>query len=723
MMTPGNGSSTFDILLIEDDPANTLLALEALREIRLHLKAHNVRSPAEALAFLRREDPFTNTVRPDLILVELDSANTDGREIIGEIKRDPQFRRIPLVVLTTSQTQEDILRCYDLGANCCIARPAAWDEFERTIGKTMDYWLAQSILPSERLLSRQPEPIRLLLIEDDPADARRVKEMLQGEDGGSVVFVVTEADTLQAGADHMEREEFDAVLLDLTLPDGNGADSLDRISARSSRVPILVLTGDPDDAMATSAMRRGAQDFLVKGQFDATALARAVRHAIERSRWRNYIDHLAHHDSLTRLPNRTLFRDRLSLALEQAHRNRQDLAVLFMDLDRFKTVNDTLGHTVGDVLLECVAERLKAAVRASDTVARVGGDEFTLLLPDIGGLEHILVVGEKILSAVRAPYLIGPHQVTTSASIGASLYPSDGEDAETLLKHADAAMYRAKQQGRNALEFYSRPAGVRLTGRGALAQELRQAIEKRELILHYQPLIDTGGKVVSMEALVRWRHPEWGLIYPRQFLPMAEDTGLILDIGEWVLRSACSDRRGWQDGPARTPRVSVNLSNRQLHQGRSLVDSLARALSETGLEPPCVEVEVTEDALAQDENITIQTLRELSDMGVSVSIDDYGTGYSSLSRLRRFPIRSVKIGRSFVRSVTDSADDATLVTAMIAVGHGLKLNVTAVGVETGEQKAFLVEREIDEMQGYFIGKPLPLVACQAYLASGPHQES
>lgn len=722
-MAPATGVPSFDVLLIGDNPADTLLAMEAIGEIRPNLKALSLRHAAEALAFLRREDPFTNAPWPDLILVDLNPETASGCEIVGEIKRNPAFRRIPVVVLTKPEAPDVVLKCYDLGANCCIARPAGWDEFKRTIGKTVDFWLAQSALPSERFWSHQPAPTRLLLIEDNPADVRWVKEMLKEGAKGEAEFAVTEAETLHAGMEHLDRGEFDAVLLDLTLPDAHGENTLGSLDPRTSRVPVLFLTGNPDDALTGDAMRQGAQDLLVKGEFDATALVRAVRHAIERSRWHNYLDHLAHHDSLTRLPNRTLFQDRLAHALEHARRNRQALAVLFMDLDRFKTVNDTFGHKIGDLLLECVAERLKAVVRASDTVARVGGDEFNLLLPDVGGLEHVLLVGDKILAAVRAPYLIGPHQVATSASIGASIYPGDGEDAEALLKHADAAMYRAKQQGRNALELHSRPAPGRFTRRGALAHGLQHAIEKQQLVVHFQPMIDTHGHVISMEALVRWRHPEWGLIYPLQFIPLAEDTGVILDIGQWVLRSACSDRHSWQNGGARRPRVSINLSHRQLYQGRFLVDSLARALSENGLEPTCLEVEVTENSLVQDESVAVQTLREVSNMGVFVSIDGYGSGDLSLARLKRFPIHSVKIDRSFIHNVPVGADEATLVTAIIAMGHGLKLHVTAVGVETREQMTFLVDKEIDELQGDYIGKPVAAGACPALLASGPLREA
>ncbi|OLC55154.1 MAG: hypothetical protein AUH92_02750 [Acidobacteria bacterium 13_1_40CM_4_69_4] len=721
MKTPGDGSRAFDILLVEDSRAETRLALEAHKEPRLDLRAHAVRDGAKALSFLRREHEYANAPRPDLILLDLNHPGLDGRELLTEIKGHSDLRRIPLAVLTTSRSREDVLQCHDLGANCYIAKPSGWEEFTRVISKTVSFWLGHSALPGDKSRSARGDPIRVLIIDDNPADVRLVKEMLREQ--GPDEFVVSEAGTLRDGLQRMERETFEAVLLDLSLPDGSGAVTLGHVFPGASRVPILVLTGSADETMGASALRQGAEDFLVKGDFTGAALARAIRHAMERSRWRKYLDHLAHHDSLTKLPNRTLFHDRLSQALEGARRNQEAVAVLFMDLDRFKEINDTLGHAVGDAVLECAAERLKLAVRGSDTVARVGGDEFALLLPEVGSFDDVVLVGDKILSALRAPFLIGPHRVGTSASIGASVYPNDGEDAEALLNHADAAMYRAKQQGRNSLEFHSRPTGGRLTGRGALAQGLREAIDRQQFVLHYLPMIDAHGQVVSLEALIRWRHPDWGLIYPLQFIPMAEETGLILDIGDWVVRSACRDRRRWQEGAALPPRVSVNLSLRQLYQGRTLVESLSRALAENGLDPRCLEVEVAEKALAHDETVAVQTLRDLADLDVSIALDDYGTGYSSLSRLKRLPIRRVKIDRSFIHNVPVNQDDAALVTAMIGMGHGLKLSVVAEGVETGEQMSFLVRQQIDHLQGHYVGRAVPAESCAALLAAPRRKEA
>jgi diguanylate cyclase (GGDEF)-like protein len=714
-MFPGHADRSHDILVVDDNAADARLAMEALSGTKLSLRAHAARDGVEALAFLMREGPHANAPRPDLILLDLNLPKKDGYEVLRHIREHPDLRCIPVAILTTSRAEVDIARCYDLGANCVISKPVDWDQFVRVIGRTVSFWLVHSTLPTRKGTALRQNPIRVLLIEDNPGDARLVQEMLADE--GDSDYALTTVTTLRAGIERLKADVFDTVLLDLSLPDGQAVETLGALRSQEGRRPILVLTGIKDDVLAANAMRQGAEDFLVKGQIDGPSLARAVRHAIERSRWRNYLDHLAHHDSLTKLPNRALFQDRLGQALEQARRSRQGLAVLFVDLDHFKSINDTLGHTVGDMLLECVAERLRSSVRASDTVARVGGDEFTLLVPDIGGVDDVVLVADKILSALRTPFLIGPHQVVTAASAGASLYPHDGEDAETLLKHADAAMYRAKQQGRNSVEFHSRPASTRFAGKGALAHGLRHAIEKRQLVLHYQPTIDPRGQVVGLEALVRWQHPDWGLIYPLQFIPVAEETGLILDIGDWVLRSACFDRRTWQDGSAQPPRLSINLSTRQLHQGKFLLEALGRTLTEFSLEPGCLEIEVTESAIERDETVALQTLRGVSDMGIGITIDDFGTGHSSLARLQQVPTRGVKIDRSFIHHLPGGADDMSLVTAMIAMGHGLNLSVLAEGVENGEQMDFLVARGIDLMQGYYIGKPMPAEACNSLLAS------
>ena len=728
-----------EILLVEDDPGDARLAAEALKESALRSRLHWAADGVQAMEFLRREGKDADAPRPDLILLDLNLPRKDGRELLAELKSDPDLRRIPVIVLTCSQAENDRNRVYDLHANCYITKPLQWSEFLQVIRAIGDFWLTQVTLPGggsalpqkaradppATSRSAGPAPgeaaeaghLKILLVEDNPGDARLVREMLV--DAGRDETAVVGVDRLSDGLRRLGAESFDAVLLDLSLPDSQGLDTLKTLHAQATGVPLVVMTGLEDEEVAARALRQGAQDYLVKGRFDGDLLLRAVGHAIERTRSGRLVHYLAHHDGLTDLPNRILFQDRLHQAVEHARRNRQTLAVLFLDLDHFKKINDTLGHTVGDELLIYVAARLRGCVRASDTVARVGGDEFTILLPEIARVEDVTTVAEKIMQVFATPIILGEQELTVSASIGASLYPNDGEEAETLVKSADAAMYRAKEQGRGNCQFYSLAASAQASERLAILDGLRRALERDELVLHYQPTIDAvTGTVIALEALVRWRRPETGLVYPARFLPLAEETGLIIESGEWVLRRACAQGRAWQLAGLQPLRVSVNLSARQLHQGRALVDSIRRALEETGLEPLRLEVEVTEESITKDEAAALRTLRELHEMGIRISIDDFGTGYASLSRLKSFSFGSVKIDRSFIRNVAIDPDDAAIVSAITSMGHSLRMTVAAEGVETAEQASFLLRLQIDQMQGPYLSDPLPADACTELMRAG-----
>jgi diguanylate cyclase (GGDEF)-like protein/PAS domain S-box-containing protein len=426
----------------------------------------------------------------------------------------------------------------------------------------------------------------------------------------------------------------------------------------------------------------------------------------ERKRAEEQIKSLAYHDALTGLPNRRLFQDRLSVAVAQAHRSGQRLAVLYLDLDRFKPVNDSFGHSAGDRLIQDVAERLRTCLREGDTVARLGGDEFTLLLPGVSQVVDVARVAEKVLDTLRLPFQIEGREIFATASIGISLYPEDGRDVETLIKNADAAMYRAKQQGRDNYQLYAPALNATALERLALENDLRHALAKGELVIHYQPVVDlTTGRVQAMEALLRWRHPELGLLPPSEFISLAEVTGLIIPFGPWILRTACAQTHEWQEAGHAELGVAVNLSARQF-QHPDLVAQVRRALEETKLEPAFLELEITESSAMHGE-AAVHSLRELKALGVRITIDDFGTGYSSLSYLRRFPIDTLKIDRSFIADITHDPDDAAIATAVIALAHTLKLRVVAEGVETDEQVAFLSARRCDHAQGFLFGAPLP----------------
>jgi diguanylate cyclase (GGDEF)-like protein/PAS domain S-box-containing protein len=436
----------------------------------------------------------------------------------------------------------------------------------------------------------------------------------------------------------------------------------------------------------------------------------------ERKRAEEQIKSLAYHDALTGLPNRLLFTDRLQVAVAQAHRHGQRLAVLFLDLDRFKVINDSLGHSMGDRLLGAVAERLLASVREGDTVARLGGDEFTLLLPGLSRAMDVTRVADKILDALRQPFRLEGRELYVSASMGISVYPLDGDDAEALVKNADSAMYRAKEQGRDNFQLYAAAMNESAVERLSLESALRKALGRRELIIHYQPLLDLRrGRVQGMEALLRWRHPERGLMSPAEFIGVAEATGLILPVSAWILRTACAQARRWHQEGHTELCVAVNLSARQFQQPE-LVAEVKGALEETGLPARCLELEITETNAMQNAEATVHTLRELKALGVRITIDDFGIGYSSLSYLKRLPIDSLKIDQSFVRDVTTDPDDAAIAAAVIALAHTLKLQVVAEGVETEEQMAFLESHGCDRMQGFLFSQPLPPEECGAVLS-------
>ena len=417
------------------------------------------------------------------------------------------------------------------------------------------------------------------------------------------------------------------------------------------------------------------------------------------------IAHLAYHDALTGLPNRPLFIDRLIIALAQASRGRHQLAVLFLDLDRFKDINDSIGHSIGDALLKSLAERIQRCVRDGDTVARFGGDEFTLLIPRIEQIEEAAKIAQKIIETVKIPFVIQEHELFVTASIGVSVFPADGQDPETLVRNADTAMYRAKEQGRDSYRLYAPAMNARALERLALENMLRKAIAQDELVLHYQPLIDTQTHaVVGAEALLRWRHPELGLLLPAHFISTAETSGLILSLGDWVLETACIQARAWQ---RRNPNifVSVNLSARQFQQS-DLVEQIRRILDGTGLRPSALQLEITESNAMQNAENTIRTLRELKALGVRIAMDDFGTGYSSLSYLKRFPIDVLKLDSTFINDITTDASSAAIVSASIAMAHSLGLNVVAEGVETETQMAMLSKESCDVLQGFLFSGPL-----------------
>lgn len=482
--------------------------------------------------------------------------------------------------------------------------------------------------------------------------------------------------------------------------------------AATREIDIRAIEGIQSTADNQMIRLQEANANLVIATLEARKLAEQVQLAqVE-------LDHLAHHDTLTGLPNRVLLYDRLAQAISLAQRSGKQFAVLFMDLDGFKHINDSLGHSVGDELLRSVGKRLLGCVRQSDTICRQGGDEFVALITDIDHAEDAALSVQKMLAAIALPHHIDHHDLHISASIGISIYPADGKDAEALIKQADTAMYHAKEKGRKTYAFFEPKMTARAVARQSTEASLRRALDREEFLLHYQPQIDLqSGGIVGLEALVRWQHPERGLLAPAEFVPIAEDSGLILRLGRWVLEDACRQARAWQDMGLPPLAISVNTSAIEF-RARDFLVSLREILKETGLQPDYLELELTESVLMRNLSSTDSVLHELSDMGVHLAVDDFGTGYSSLSYLRRFPIDTLKIDSSFINNLTHSAHEASLVSAIISMGKSLGQRVIAEGVETAEQAAFLLEQHCDEGQGFYYARPMPAAALVPLLRAG-----
>ena len=465
-----------------------------------------------------------------------------------------------------------------------------------------------------------------------------------------------------------------------------------------------------EDIRITEALQSTSGDQLIRMQqanaklVVATIEARKLADQVQEAQVE--LDRMAHHDMLTGLPNRILMHDRLIQSIALAKRSGKQFAVLFIDLDAFKHINDSLGHAVGDQLLQSVSKRLLNCVRQSDTISRHGGDEFVVLLIDIDHPEDAALAVQKMLTSIALPHHIHPHDLHVSASIGISIYPDDGIDAETLIKHADAAMYHAKEEGRNTYAFFEQEMTDRVIARQSTEASLRLALDRQEFVLHYQPQFDLhSGAIVGIEALVRWHHPQRGLLAPADFVPIAEDSGLIIPLGRWVLREACRQAQAWQDMGLPPVAILVNTSGLEFHAKDYLVN-LREILEETRLQPCYLGLEVTESVLMQNVRSTDLVLHALSAMGVHLMVDDFGTGDSSLSFLRRFPIDTLKMDKSFISSIPHNERNASLVRAMISMGKSLKQRVIAEGIETSEQAAFLLEQDCDEGQGFFFIRPM-----------------
>jgi diguanylate cyclase (GGDEF)-like protein len=558
---------------------------------------------------------------------------------------------------------------------------------------------------------------RVLIIDDE----EQIRNLLIDVLGTS--YQCSDAGSAEEALAALAKTTFDLVISDIDMGGMSGLELVPRVHSLSPDTVVVMVSGNQDIEFAIRAMRVGAFDYITK-PIDLRHVEASVERAInqsnllkEKRRDKDQIESLlqqrteevhwlGNYDTVTQLPNRALFEDRLEQAVAIAKATGQSLGVLFISLDQFKKVNDSLGHGPGDVLLREFAERLKSCINRSDTVARFGNDEFALLRTQIDDTKDVIETIGSLSQVLKFSFDLPGHELFATASVGVSLFPVDGEDSQTLLKNAGAALYKAKRSGGANYQFFTADLHELAASRLALESNLRRAIHNEEFLLHFQPRVSVDSLAITgLEALVRWQHPQLGLVSPSEFIPLAEDTGLIVPIGEWVLRAACLQGRRWiEEGFSPIP-IAVNISARQFHD-RDLSQTVIRILEETGFSPKYLELELTESSIMQNEEFAASMLNQLKSMGINISIDDFGTGFSSLASLKRLPIDALKIDQSFVREATTDPDDAALVMAIITLGHNLRLKVVAEGVETDDQLRFLQLLRCDEIQGYFFSKPV-----------------
>jgi diguanylate cyclase (GGDEF)-like protein len=683
------------VLVADDDPVMRLLMLEMLAQVGLDaVEAED--GPAAIASFQRQP--------PDLVLLDVDMPNMDGFAVCRAIRAlgepgaqgsdgaaaaSPSAATVPIIMVTGGDDLEAVTQAYEVGATDFVSKPINWP----ILGHRVLYVLRASDAIARLRVADAHNRAVLAAIPDTFFRLNRDGVYLDYEQGHEAGSAFPSDRCVGRHVSDVLPQHIAGQLLEQTRA------VLASQQIRSFDYELLL--GQQPRHFEARLVSTGAGDVLG-----------LVRDISERKRTEEQIRRLAYCDSLTGIPNRQAFLELLERELAHSRQAGKKFAVLFMDLDSFKRINDTLGHNVGDLLLQTVSERLRDTIRPSDVVshnhlARLGGDEFTILIPDLDRVEDALAVAQRVKDAMRRPFQLDGNEIFVTASIGISLYPKDGEDSESLLKYADTAMYHAKNCGKNNAKLYSSSLTMQIMSHVKLEVGLRKALQNNELYLLYQPQIDVpSSQIVGVEALVRWRHPEHGIIPPNDFIPLAEETGLIVPIGEWVLRTACTQAKAWQQTCRRAIRMAVNLSARQF-KDENLTQIVLSALGDTGLEPRLLELELTEGTLMDDARATMAMLEQLRGIGVLLSIDDFGTGYSSMSYLKRFDVRALKIDKSFITGLPQDPENAAITRAIIAMAHGLKMIVVAEGVETDEQLTLLEQYGCDMAQGYFLGRPSP----------------
>lgn len=695
------------VLIVDDDMAQRLLMRQSLRETRLLIE--EAADGREALNVFER-------ISPDLVLMDVKMPHMDGFAACAEMRRFPGGQDIAIVLVTGLDDYESIKKAFEVGATDFITKPVNWP----LLAHRVPYLLRAS--RAFRNLRRSEKRLSIA------QDIASLGSWDWDRDKNSICFSAQMYRIFGLAAD---RDEADyETFLAFVHPDEQHLVKETVLRALAEKKPYSLdyRIIPPDGSLRTVHERA---DVVHDAQGNVVSMHGTVQDITARINAEEKIRFLAHYDSLTGLPNRQLFLEYVSQAIFTAQRDNSKVALLYLDLDRFKRINDTLGHSAGDKLLKEIANCLGDSVRSSDiiakasftkkpgvTLSRLGGDEFTILLTALAEEEHAARVAHRILELLSHPVRIAGQEVYVSGSIGISIFPSDGDDVDTLLRNADVAMYHAKENGRNTFQFFSEQMNNRAMERLNIETALKKGLERNELILYYQPQIDLRtGELAGLEALVRWLHPEMGLVPPGMFIPIAEESGLIIAVGEWVIFEACRQVRQWQDEGLTPIRMAVNISGLQFKQ-QSLIPVVQQALRQSGIEARYLELELTESSIMQNVDQVNETLIRLKEIGVNLSVDDFGTGYSSMSYLKRFPLDALKIDRSFVMDITTDPNDAAIIKAIIALAHSLGLKTVAEGVETKEQLDFLRDEKCDSIQGFFISRPVLASDLEQFLKPG-----
>jgi diguanylate cyclase len=643
----------------------------------------------EALA-LAQDDEFR------VVITELELAGMGGVALLQRLSALLPVARFLMLAATGSINTEVLPRGHGIRI---FFEPWKDDELMSAVRGCEEN--RHSILPPSQVT--QPHVTRVLLVEDDSADAMLFETGLRLRHPGE--FAITVAPDMASAEALLRKQTFDVISLDLGLPDAQGLQAVARIQAEAPHIGFIVLSNSEDPELAIETVKAGAQDYLVKRRAGGTNIAKSLRYAEQRKRMEQHLANIAFHDQLTGLANRNLFRQRVAKALGNCRRRGDVFAVLLLDMDRFKSVNDALGHDAGDAFLQQIAERLRSATRETDTVARLGGDEFAVLATGIASPSDLGLIVERILSAIRKPIELSGTRLNPTTSIGAALYPISGEDSDTLLAAADAAMYVAKREGRNGFHIHGAELTRQIAQKLQLESQLRLAVERREFMLYYQPQISPYGTFVGAEALLRWLPESGKPVAASEFISILEDTGLIMDLGPWIIRTACHQLGAWRRAGHRVDRMAINLSAGQL-MSRDFTSQVRDAARSAGLPPKDIELELTEGTLLRDTEAMRAVLGELHRDGFRLALDDFGTGYCSVAYLRNFPIDTLKVDGSFVQEIASDTYRRNLVGGLIHLAHRLGLDVVAEGVETIDQRDVLSAERCSIMQGFLFGSAL-----------------